>query len=523
MAPLVRRTWAPRGQTPILLQRTRSRDKVSMIATLTVSPWRRYLGLYAALVVNANVNAERLVEFLRTLLRHRRGPMILIWDRLNVHRAGPVKVLERRHPRLHTELLPPYAPELNPVERVWSYLKLNPLANHAAAGAFDLARTALGHTRRVARCPSLEPTIGRRLQGGRPCRSEHPLCDGVAPGTITDLTPDVVTPNEIWFMWPATSDDGVLPASGIEKSFDLRARTSAIDNESAWAAAPFSSQDESVPGVYGTWGTGHIGGLQPCTWYQFAVRAMDDNAQLSGFHDPAPFQTFGSGCGGGFSAHEVRVETDGEVPSAAGGATAAGAATAALLVETRRAEGGAWRASLRPAKESDGLDPGAAGIAIEQSSDGGGREPLGRVMLTEDQGVLGICSLRERGRVVIPEGFRLEKVIHRLRGAGDDAPSRRTTRNHGCPDERVALIGCHKGQGVPGGFCTETARHRRGGPFRTHPLSTVSALDDGWARRSACGAPARSLPPAGLTPPGAAVRNTRLFGARRHARPSLGP
>jgi transposase len=155
MAPLVRRTWAPRGQTPILLQRTRSRDKVSMVATLTVSPRRRRIGLYAALLVNANVNAERLVEYLRALLRHLRGPLILVWDRLNVHRSALVKALLRRHPRLQTELLPPYAPELNPVEGVWGYLKLNPLANHAAGGALDLARTALGHTRRVARRPSL--------------------------------------------------------------------------------------------------------------------------------------------------------------------------------------------------------------------------------------------------------------------------------------------------------------------------------------------------------------------------------
>jgi transposase len=155
MAPLVRRTWAPRGQTPILLQRTRSRDKVSMVATLTVSPRRRRVSLYAALLVNANVNADRLVEFLRALLRHRCGPLILIWDRLNVHRAGLVQALLRRHPRLQTELLPPYAPALNPVEGVWSYLKLNPRANRAAQGALELARTALGHTRRVARRPSL--------------------------------------------------------------------------------------------------------------------------------------------------------------------------------------------------------------------------------------------------------------------------------------------------------------------------------------------------------------------------------
>ncbi len=107
MAPLVRRTWAPRGQTPILRQRTRARDKVSMIATLTISPRRRRIGLYAALVVNANVNAERLVEYLRALLRHLRGPLILIWDRLNVHRAALVRALLRRHPRLlhHSHVL----------------------------------------------------------------------------------------------------------------------------------------------------------------------------------------------------------------------------------------------------------------------------------------------------------------------------------------------------------------------------------------------------------------------------------
>ena len=56
---------------------------------------------------------------------------------------------------MHTEFLPPYAPELNPVEGVWGYLKLNPLANHAADDAGELARTALGHTRRVARRPAL--------------------------------------------------------------------------------------------------------------------------------------------------------------------------------------------------------------------------------------------------------------------------------------------------------------------------------------------------------------------------------
>jgi hypothetical protein len=46
MAPLVRRTLAPRGQTPSLLQRGAHRKKVSVAAALWLSPRRDHLGLY---------------------------------------------------------------------------------------------------------------------------------------------------------------------------------------------------------------------------------------------------------------------------------------------------------------------------------------------------------------------------------------------------------------------------------------------------------------------------------------------
>jgi hypothetical protein len=123
MAPLVRRTWAPRGETPILRQRTRSRQKVSAAGVVTISPQRRRLGLYVALYPNANITAAVLVGFLRALRRHVRGPLILIWDRLATHRAHSMKAFLDHCPQLRTVLLPPYAPELNAVEYVWGYLK----------------------------------------------------------------------------------------------------------------------------------------------------------------------------------------------------------------------------------------------------------------------------------------------------------------------------------------------------------------------------------------------------------------
>ena len=151
MAPLVRRTWAPCGQTPIFDQRTRSREKVSIIAALTLSPKRRRVGLYFALYPNTNVDTQAFVTFLRHLARHLRQPIIIVWDRLPGHRAHAVTALVQNHLRLHAVLFPPYAPELNPVEAVWSWLKQNPLANFAAPDAQTLARSAARHVRKLRR------------------------------------------------------------------------------------------------------------------------------------------------------------------------------------------------------------------------------------------------------------------------------------------------------------------------------------------------------------------------------------
>ena len=151
MAPLVRRTWAPQGETPVLPQRTRSREKVSMVAVVSISPRRRRIGLYWALHPNANINALLLLEFLNGLTRHLRGPLILIWDRLATHRGRPVQDFLRRHPRVHSVLLPPYAPELNPPEYLWGYLKRNPLANLAPVDAHELAQVSARHVHRIAR------------------------------------------------------------------------------------------------------------------------------------------------------------------------------------------------------------------------------------------------------------------------------------------------------------------------------------------------------------------------------------
>ena len=155
MAPLVRRSWAPRGQTPILYQRTRSYQKVSVIAALSVSPQRRRVGLYFSLRPNANVRAAWLRAFLADLAAHLRHPLLVVWDRLPGHRAQSVQQFFQRRPNRHSAFLPPYAPELNPVEHFWAYLKHNPLANLAAPDALTLTHIARRHAKRIQRRQAL--------------------------------------------------------------------------------------------------------------------------------------------------------------------------------------------------------------------------------------------------------------------------------------------------------------------------------------------------------------------------------
>jgi len=137
MAPLVRRTWAPRGQTPMLYHRTRHRQKLSAIAALC---WKRDnpVRLYFRLQPDRNFNTQRIVDFLRQLFRHLDGPLVVVWDRLNAHRSPRIRDLVENRPQSQIVFLPAYAPELNPVEYLWGNWKMNPLVNRGVSTLDEL-------------------------------------------------------------------------------------------------------------------------------------------------------------------------------------------------------------------------------------------------------------------------------------------------------------------------------------------------------------------------------------------------
>jgi hypothetical protein len=97
---LIRRSLAPIGQTPLLRHRASHRDKVSVVAALTLSPVGGHVRLYYQTLANAHVDAELYSFFLRQLLHGVRGEVILLHDRGSMHRGPMLREVQREFVRL---------------------------------------------------------------------------------------------------------------------------------------------------------------------------------------------------------------------------------------------------------------------------------------------------------------------------------------------------------------------------------------------------------------------------------------
>ena len=153
--PPVRRTWAPRGQTPVLIHAFNWK-KLSISVALAF----RWNGRRTRLFFQTrpdSYNTESLIAFLRDLKREfRRRRVILIWDGLPAHRSREMTAfLRTQRSWLSVEGLPGYAPELNPAEQLWGNVKGRELANQCAENLTDVAAALRKGMARVRRRPSL--------------------------------------------------------------------------------------------------------------------------------------------------------------------------------------------------------------------------------------------------------------------------------------------------------------------------------------------------------------------------------
>jgi len=90
LIPNVLRAWAPQVQTPIHRHRQGRRDNISAISGISVSPRRQRLGLCYLLFYD-NIGQEEVCIFLRELLRHIRGPFIILLDNSCTHQGAPLE------------------------------------------------------------------------------------------------------------------------------------------------------------------------------------------------------------------------------------------------------------------------------------------------------------------------------------------------------------------------------------------------------------------------------------------------
>ncbi|MEK7732538.1 MAG: transposase [Planctomycetota bacterium] len=146
------RTWAPKGKTPVV-HYCYKQDRISAISALALSPTRRRLALYLQLRTR-NLTGLDVQAFLKHLLRHLRGPVVLLWDRGTIHRRREVTQWIRNHPRLQVEPFPAYAPELNPAEHIWGQAD-RALANGAPTDLVQLTRRLQNSVRRIRRSQTL--------------------------------------------------------------------------------------------------------------------------------------------------------------------------------------------------------------------------------------------------------------------------------------------------------------------------------------------------------------------------------
>ena len=142
LAPTLRRTFAPRGSRPVV-KISDPHGRISAIGAIAIDPSRKQLSvLHHFLPDNANFNGYLVVQFVDQVCSQINGPITIIWDSIPIHSSKLMEDYLKKTSRLVVEQFPPYAPELNPIDKVWAYLKYGRLANYAPSDLIDL-RTQL--------------------------------------------------------------------------------------------------------------------------------------------------------------------------------------------------------------------------------------------------------------------------------------------------------------------------------------------------------------------------------------------
>lgn len=149
LAPVLGKTWAPRGQTPIQ-KVTGNRGSVAAISAVS-SDGRLIFNLH-----RGRFRSGEIIEFLDQMLKHHpRRHLVVVMDQAKPHVSKITKAFIASQKRLHVFYLPSRSPEMNPDEKVWNHLKHQELKSHQATNLGELEKLTKNKLRKMASDPSL--------------------------------------------------------------------------------------------------------------------------------------------------------------------------------------------------------------------------------------------------------------------------------------------------------------------------------------------------------------------------------
>ena len=142
-------TWALRGKTPVV-RSTGARFGLNVISAVSAQ------GEFRFMTTPGRVGAQVFIEFIKRLLQGSEEMIFLIVDGHPAHKAQCVqRFIEQPEIRKRFRLffLPPYAPELNPDERVWNDLKNNALGRQVITTPKQLRQAVISFLRFIQKMP----------------------------------------------------------------------------------------------------------------------------------------------------------------------------------------------------------------------------------------------------------------------------------------------------------------------------------------------------------------------------------
>ncbi|UZO79924.1 IS630 family transposase [Aquimarina sp. ERC-38] len=111
--------WSPKGKQPKTICKQRKRERQTAMGSYNFETGQ------ITVTFHQRGNYQSFKKHLKKIMHiyRKHTKIIMVVDNVKFHHAKLLKVWLKKHPKLEIVYLPPYSPELNPVERAWWFMR----------------------------------------------------------------------------------------------------------------------------------------------------------------------------------------------------------------------------------------------------------------------------------------------------------------------------------------------------------------------------------------------------------------